>query len=321
MKDILLNSTVGVKGEFTLTVRKNNIVTKQITFPNIITDYGINRLAYNSQSNWAHVGTGTTPPTVNDAQLEALVASTTATSADPLGSVIGVDVDPGWPFRRRINYEFPVGTFDGTKIITEVGISEGETENLFSRALLEDTDGNPTSLLVLSDEILTITYARYTYLVLTDSNTVLNVDGVPTTVTGRAVSLGNASCRGLQGNPIYVLGNPQPVDGFPSIDTSFVLSTQTLYDQTDNSPCSMTVFSEQRGNTGVRDAYIENSLIKTGSVFYEQTRGNLDGNGIGSIVFLHGIGMWQFAFNPKIPKDTNTRITFSTSLSWGRYTP
>lgn len=115
------------------------------------------------------VGTGNTPPVVTDTTLEGFVAATRVDQGDLIPNTVNSTVYPRYVTRalkKRFN-----GAAIANAPLSEVGItitpSAGTTVNsttpLASRALIVDALGSPTSITVLADEFLDITYELTTY--------------------------------------------------------------------------------------------------------------------------------------------------------------
>src|SRR5690606_10705684 len=115
------------------------------------------------------VGTGNTPPVVTDTTLGAFVAATNTNQGDTIPNTVNSTVYPRYVTRALKK------RFDGSAIanapLSEVGIAitQSATTNanvatpLASRSLIVDASGNPTSITVLADEFLDVTYELTTY--------------------------------------------------------------------------------------------------------------------------------------------------------------
>lgn len=110
--------------------------------------------------------------------------------------------DSGFPHptpwvQNTLVFEFPAGRATGN--LTEVGVgwtSDGviipnaNNNRVFSRALILDASGQPTTLTVLADEILRVTYMLRLYVPFNvpDEVKVMTIGGVNTTVTIRSAN-------------------------------------------------------------------------------------------------------------------------------------
>lgn len=152
----VLDFKLGVKGKFKLEVHKNGGDKRTVAeFDNLITNTGLDRVASGSVSliNVCAVGTGNTTPTFSDTLLASYLASQAVTSTSFTNSG-----SPSYNVRAVYVYAFGQGAAAGN--LSEIGITftPGSTSTLTSRALILDSFGNPTTLTVLSDEFLTVTY-------------------------------------------------------------------------------------------------------------------------------------------------------------------
>ena len=113
---------------------------------------------------FCHVGTGNTAPSVSDTALQTFVAST-STVVTNTTSVQGTAPYYG---SRVTTFRFGTGVAAGN--IAELGICHVGTSSgpLFSRALVLDVGGSPTTITVLSTETLDVTYELRYYPPLTD---------------------------------------------------------------------------------------------------------------------------------------------------------
>lgn len=176
-----LNFGVGVAGEFSLVVRKADGTVKQAipTQNNLITDKGLALLSFNR-----YVTTGGSVSPTNDIMYQCIVGSgsstpkSTDTALDNAVKLHETYTNVG-TFLEQPNEKHPNHVKLGktvkyifrnidNKNITEVGLcySVGSSLTnyaLFTRALVKDPSGVPTSVTVLADETLEITYTFSQY--------------------------------------------------------------------------------------------------------------------------------------------------------------
>lgn len=162
-----LNARITPTGHFKMTrIKASNMeVIEEVEFDNLITNIGIDRFgvdSYDSARNvggWLipvmYVGSGNATPAVTDTAMAGQVAWTST-----IQSAVGTPIITGnGGHRWVVTYRFAMGTAAGT--LAEVGTGWGSpssANSLFSRALIRDMSGNPTTLTILSDEILDVTY-------------------------------------------------------------------------------------------------------------------------------------------------------------------
>ncbi len=286
-------------------------------FPNLITDAGLNFLGENA--TWlaaCRVGTGNTAPSVGDTNLVAHVAGTTSVQS----SSNTAQATPPYYGAATKTWRFTEGQAAGN--LAEVGIASSATSGagtLWSRALILDGVGNPTTITVLSDEYLDVTYQIRVKPPLTDVVTSFNINGTPYGVTIRAADVtnaawgpgsgfGNGAAGGLSPNPAVgaVLYNNVmgPITGIP----------------TGNQTDSATTVS----NLG----YSSGSFYREAVATWGLTDGNLTGGagGIKSAKIGLGssggsFGYMQMEFDTIIPKTSSEILTLTFRHTWARGTP
>lgn len=127
-------------------------------FPNLITNFGLEQMGnVTGYLNGCAVGSGATPPNVNDTALGSQIAFTSTRQGWNQGA------QPTAPYYiwARTTYRFASGAAAGN--LSEIGIKLNNATNLFSRALILDGAGNPTTVTVASDEVLDATYELRVY--------------------------------------------------------------------------------------------------------------------------------------------------------------
>lgn len=172
---IKLKAGFGFEGRFTLTARNPDGSVRLIReFKNLITDLGLNGIGTNGAS-WATnicLGTGTATPNVADTALSGTVISVTGGS----GTSGDVAVSPRYSWSRWTR-AFAQGAATG--IWTEIGIGRTSTA-LWSRALILDGLGAPTSLPIIATDILTVEYELRVYYNEADVTGTREISGVST---------------------------------------------------------------------------------------------------------------------------------------------
>lgn len=194
---------VGVCGIFTCRAIKPGVgVVRELTFPNLITNLGMDAIGSGLQFARMHLGTGTTPPAFSDTGLTNFGVN--VQNADPT-SATGVAASSPYYGWTRLTWLSSVGGATGSW--TEIGVSSQNTNgNLRSHALIVDSGGSPTTFTVLSDEQFQGTYEFRRYVPLTDNPASITLSGTPYDTVTRAlratsVSLGWAFDLMYQNHP------------------------------------------------------------------------------------------------------------------------
>lgn len=173
---------IGMAGEFRLRVYRPDGQCRHDTgfFPNLITDLGLDQPGGVSPSLMAaiSVGTGNTAPAVSDTTLVARVATSTVDEGSSYTASVGTPGDPDWYTAYTFTRRFGAGAAAGN--LAEIGVTASSSPwNCFSRALILDGGGSPTTLTVLSDEYLDASYRLRWYAgnVLSDVNDTISISG------------------------------------------------------------------------------------------------------------------------------------------------
>lgn len=271
-------------------------------FDNLITDAGLERIGGNGVDTYCMVGSGSTAPTVADTTLATWVA---ATSGVQVASDVVATAAPWYVARRKV-YRFAVGVAAGN--LTEVGIGWSTTA-VFSRTLIKDGGGNPTTLTVLPSEFLDVTYEFRLYC--PEADTPLSVTLAGTTHTG--VIRASRASDPSSWSPSYVLALGMGATNGSSALTGY--SGATLGAQT-GAPTGAT--ASTTGGTASVAAYVAGSKKRAITCTLGLNDLNLAG-GLNAGVFSPlRAGVFQMSFSPPIPKTTSQTLSLTFELAWDR---
>lgn len=271
-------------------------------FDNLITDNGLNLLATNaSWQSVCCVGSGNTAPANANTALVSLIASTSATTTTTNANN-GVSPYVGTMTRT---YRFPIGTATGN--LSEIGIGV-TTTNLFSRALILDGGGSPTTITVLSSEALDATYQLQVFVPLVDVTGNITINAVSYAYVMRA---SNATSTGQWGGPNAVSSDQMGVRSCTVFNGAIGAITA--------SPSGSSAVS---GTIAVQ-AYTNGNFFIDSIVSFALTDGNLSG-GVSAALLVFGItnnsmGQFQVSFSPALPKDGSHTMTLTFRQSWARH--
>ena len=272
------------------------------SFPNLITDAGLLRYGYSTDFiKYCNIGSSSTTPTVSDTTLinrlyyseSALSENTGANNTDPNARYV---------YRRRTIRFNPQGV---PYTIAEVGFGWNTTGSVFNRALIVDGGGSPTTISVLDNEYIDITYELRLYPPTTDSTGTLTPTGkdvVPRNWTARAAGdFGNISYNGVAW----------------SVNGGAFLQDITAYGGTIGPLFSIPTALINYAN-GVRSSTINPVIPEiTYSRKFSLTEGN-NALGIKSLLAT-GVGYYyQIGFDAPFMKTNTDEITFTFKISWGR---
>lgn len=254
-------------------------------FPNLILNSGYDRLFETTSSvlGYIFVGSGSEPPNVEQTRLSNQIAWTNRSN----NTTNGWDQEGGFGF-TRFSVQFNQGAAAGN--ISEVGVGWGSASDLFSRSLVVDSLGNPTTITVLEDEFLTVTYELRKYWQIGEPFELQYEDeGVlkTTTVTPNPAPGTGGSARGNGG---YIKPSLS-MDGAGSVIWG---------ERVGDSIGFSVLLTINQGNPQIQ--HLGSSQTVVGSVI-------TGGGGVG--------GRW-FTFDPPIPKTNEFEVTFRGTLTLQR---
>lgn len=315
-------------GECEYTLKKYKADTNQLVqevgpFSNLITNQGLNRWGTAGFGSYTFVGTGTVAPAVTDTTLGNYLAY--QSSDAPGGSwnpAISRGGSPDYWVMGSGTQRFNAGVATGN--LTEVGFGyfngamTSANHRVSSRALIVDSLGAPTSITVLADEYLDVTYSmKYYPYTGADVIQTVNISGVSYTFTTRALSA--LSSRFV--SPAYALALRCYVNTYtgPNLSTPPALSAVTDDVMTNPGATSKLPLATPQ-------AYVDGSLSLTSVVTAGLGAGNLAYGIRGMIVPIRdefassGLSNTnQVTVSPAIPKDSTKVLSFGLTYSWGRY--
>jgi hypothetical protein len=268
-------------------------------FPNLITDGGLDRMGTVADyAGWCQVGSGSTAPSVSDTGLAARIAGTNTLQA----SVTGAQASAPYYVKNIKTFRFAIGVATGN--LSEVGIGWTTTGSLFSRALILDGAGSPTTITVLSTEALDVSYELRMYPPTVDTSGTIVLAGVTYDWIGRA-SLVTSYGGGAWLPGIYHAG--------------YAPYGMTLYSGAIGAITSYPAGSASAGSAGVASSYTAGSFYRDITFSFSLTQGNVSGGALAAR-FTAGWGTYQLGFTPAIPKDNTKTLSLVIRHSWARKT-
>jgi hypothetical protein len=297
-----------IEGWWTLELihKESGLIAERRHFRNLITDAGMDAMASvsipTSLTNFA-VGTGSTAPAVEDSTLETELARTNSNGG--FSDVNGIFTGNAYHFFRRTRV-FTTSQANGN--LTEVGaLDAAAAGTLFSRQLIQDAEGAPTTLVKTSDFELRVVYEVRVYPDLDDRVYSATIDGSPQNVTTRPIDIDSINWRG-GGSFTGILGR-----------CGFSVSL------------GGTAYSGAIGPaTGVPTGSLGFSTVRTPAAYspgaFEQDVevewGAAVGNGeVLSFQFAQGDFAYQHQLTGAVTKDNTQRMTIELTKTWARHTP
>lgn len=307
-----------IQGFYRVQIKKSNGRIRQDTgwFPNLITNVGLNKkgTAFAS-SAYCAVGTGNAAPNVLDTGLANEIARTTQFTSGSYGA----ETTP--PYYGRVTYTFNFGLGNVVGNIAEIGLFDSSTPqsgDMWSRALITDELGNPTTITLLADEQLIVTYQCRCYPPnvdpagnSTDTLGQVDIGGVTYDIAWRAANVTGSWWQ-----------QPQVAAGITSFSSAYAYETDVLGDITVNPSGAQSTNGTGNGSSA---PYVDNSYEREVTANFAINAGNF-ATGIGSVVFVLGsadinsraAGRIQVSFSPKIPKNADKIMSLTWVYSWSR---
>lgn len=289
-----LHLKTSVRGEFTIQIKTaGGIVRYEETFKNLVTNLGLDTLMNgNNFFDYVHVGSGTTPPSPSDVSLASFVARVNNDGTVSQGNT----GSPNYEHFQTYTYQFAQGAAAGN--LTEVGVGDYATNTLHTRALFLDGNGNPTTITVLSDEYLTITYTIYLHPNLSDVTG--TVGGYSFIIRPCRVGTTNSPPSGWLAIPVYIISQSGT-----SLNTGTIGAITSAPSGT-----GMTVSSVSNS------AYVSGTFTRTASLVWTPAAGAINAN---SLVFRTAGQVYQVGFTPSINKTSSQRLAITLQYSVARY--
>lgn len=313
-----LRVTNGLCGRFKLEAERPDGQRRLLAdwFPNLITNAGLNRIGANA--DWLStcaVGTGSTTPSVADTTLVNEIAITQTAQA----SSRGAQSEPPYYASWTRTYRFAQGAAAGN--LTEVGIGwSGSPLNLFSRALILDDEGNPTTITVLEDEFLDVSYEFRIYPPESDVMGQVNIRGVDRDTVRRAAQVTNPTAWAPRD---VADGNEGGISPHPGNNNKTARAYNGALGDVTGVPSG--AFSDRSAVD--LDDYTVDTFYREALVTWGLDSGNLSG-GISAIKFglggqsnaSAGLGVMQISFDPPIAKTDQEILALVLRHTWGRKT-
>jgi hypothetical protein len=290
-----------LRGLVKLTVRRadESIVRETPWFDNLILNNGLNRFGTGVVATICQVGTSSTPPSVSQTGLLGLVAST----SNLLANNDTAQASPPYYGSNIKTYRFNAGDAAGT--LAEVGVGWDVTDDLWCRALILDADNLPTTITVLADEILDVSYELRIYPDLVDKIFSPVIGGITHDCILRASSVTDSAQWGRE------LLNGMNYKAWPIVFNGALGSILVA-------PSGTNSFGNPLAP--VITPYVDGSHEIKYTEGFGLGEGNLAG-GITAFLFPTAIGAYKVSFDPPIAKNNTQSLALSMKFAWARYNP
>lgn len=291
------------------------------SFDNNITDLGLDHIGNQlSYFTYCHAGTGNAAESPSDTALATFVASQQR--------------DPGWlstwgarttaPFYgwNKAKYRFAPNFGGGAISVAELGIStQAATGGLFSRALVKDSQGDPTTVGISATEYFDAFYTlrnypdhvNYATGALDDGSGTVTIESIDYDYVTRVAEITNYIWWGRNIDSGFGVANypnaTRRATVYGSDATIGSISTNISATSLDNN----TVGNETVGT------YVNANHYNDITFEWGFSDGNVTGN-IKGMWVSSSLGSYQHIFTPVIPKNSGLELNFTQRTSWFRKT-
>lgn len=285
---------------FKLVARKTDSSVARETdwFCNLVLDTGLARMSVGTWIDRCCIGTGNSTPVAAQTALDKFLASTTTKQAS--STSVQVTTSPYY-YSVTVTWRFGQGVAAGN--ISEVGLGWGNS-NLWNRALIKDSNGNPTTITVLSDEYLDVISEIRIYPGDTVSGSFNLLDKAGAlisthTITGvPALVANNSTFQQITFGWFNVSASDLTTDKTSQIGNGTYFTSSVVTYPTPNSVRSVLTIDLSSANFSHKSIGISISPL-----------GNPNGIGCG----------YKVGISPAITKTSAQKMTYTFDLTWGRY--
>lgn len=310
---------IKVKGFFQFkTGLPDGTITKETpVFENVVLDQGIRKMNSSSDNiSYLNVGTGNSEPNPSQTGLDNRVAYVS------IGNYYGsLGQDPDDTDHFYIEYSktvrFDAGTFNNVTL-SEVGL--GFYTLLWNRALIRDESGLPTTITVLKEEFLDVTFKYRLYYPVNTRTKSINITNKEGTVVktinatmgffieGSGTSFPNGNRPLFSDNTAFIVNSPIEFSKYPGRQSSIIHYSNVTYLHNVSSSSAV----QARNRT---DNNVTYSIFTQPPSFNEPIYGLLTdfGSDYNRVSFYVN-------FSEPIQKTNEETMSLSVSLSYGRYT-
>lgn len=298
---------VGLEGWYGMQAIKRGRVVREYWFPehNLITDLGLDRIGSagaNSVYRYMHVGLGTANPDGAQVQLSNFLANVTTLSPTTTTGNSGAPDFYAW---RRFEWTSGIGDL-GNNILTEIGVS-GQTGNgrLFSRDLIRDAEGDPSSFPIQDDEQFRGIYELRIYAPQSDNPASVMIGANPHDTITRALGVNSVQW-----------GLASPVQSAVNFAADAFASSSQAY----SGDLVAITATNPSGNLGSATS-VSTHAYNNGSHYRDLTTvWNIStGNGnIRTVTQVFNCCKFQVRYDPVIEKTSDQTLVLNQRVSWAR---
>ncbi len=343
----LLAPALRMAGHFKVQVHRHGQLIREQEFDNLILNQGLEYLGTQTPGaanivGFCHIGTGTSVPSSTQTALDAFVASSTSVGTNPLGTVFNTFVrsgSPNYTCTATCFFQFAQGAAVGN--MSEIGISYKNTNGgLFSRALITDGSGNPTTITLTSIDQVSVYYSITYYPSMTPVAGSVTLGGTSYAFTSYMTNMNNFGSIAGSNTIMLSYASAYPFMSFTanqvgsSVSPCYMnaagsaLSGTVATDTQIPNPQGFTISNTQSSNSCTTStAYTAGSYTNVATVAFPAISANLTG-GIQSMqMCFQAFGAVSagtqtgfnvvYYFTTPIPKNNTKQLTMVFSTTWG----
>jgi len=287
-------------------------------FHNIITNTGLDTVAdsqFNAATQYCHVGTGTNTEAATDTALQTHTASTNNLNGS-VGGAFNTSTPPYYLSMTK-TFRFNPNFGSGNVTLAEVGFGpNAANSSMFSRARIKDGGGSPTTISVLSDEYLDVSYELRLYpdhvtdLGAADAGTGSIDIGGTTYNYSILPDFSTPAKWGSNASAIRATGDDSGIVYEDA--TSIGTISQAIQGATDSE-------GWETGLSVSDSTYSAGTYSRTITWSFGLGDGNFT-NGINAYRLQTNMGLYKVLLDASIPKTSSKTMTLALTLAWTRKT-
>lgn len=290
-------------------VHRSGFIVRTLEFDNMITDAGLDYIASQTTlqaRQYAAMGTGGTTPSTSDTGLVAEISPSSTNRKSTTDTAYTSSVYTAGPpdyHTRTCTYTFDFSQANGN--LTEIGLfSANSGGTMWTRQLLKDGGGSPTTITKTTDYQLIITYSIRMNLLQSD-------------VTSSITISGSSYATTIRGSQVSGTSGPYPL--FLGFGPSYLSAGMDAYH------AGIGIRTSVPSGTAIDPTSSSKSVYAAGNKYYDVTStwgaaiANVSGIGaVDGYRCYPSSPMYQIGFSPTIPKDATKQLVLTTRCSWDR---
>lgn len=286
------------------------------SFKNLVLDTGLQRIGENSDwMNWLHLGTGVQAPHPLQSALQNPTYKGDNLAPHP-HTTSGINIsDPLKPYCwvKRVFRVTPRGE---NRTYAEMGVGWNDN-NLFSRTLIKDPQGNPNTISILGDEYLDVTYEVRMYIPV--ETAVYSVVPTGDDIEPRTITV-HASRVNTESHSFGWTLAGSTTTGSSKVPNSILNNQTSNYHNRFFNGGRGGLYQDPEGSQ-VGSVHNRTSMVRTSSTSATITLTRELPDNVG-LLRTYQISQqaycFQMEFDPPFNKSNEDRFSITYSISWGR---